>query len=137
MQAPSLSAWDADQAFEACQPSAVLPAFRSTVERFRLRYGTEHVAVAAGKRLRFKIGRVGFGGGWWNFSVDQLASVLVGGLLISVVCYGDVTFKLHGMVIGGIISKVALSFLLGHEESLAIRSPQLLAAHVFAFANFL
>ena len=124
-------AWDADQAFEACSPQLVVPAFQSTGSRFQQLWGTSHIAVAAGPRLRYKIGCVGYGGGWWCLSMQQLGSILLGGLLMSFVCYGDLTFRLHGMVIWGMISKLALSLVLGHEESLVIIQPLRLHAHGF------
>ena len=112
---------DVDQAFEACQGHAFLPAWQQVAEEYRTLYNTNHVLVRRGPRYQAKIGGTHRSRGWWVLSLDQMAAGLQAAALGTFVFAGNLALQMHGMSIGGAMSSAAVAVKLGCEEALGFR----------------
>ena len=107
---------DIDQAFEACTTSSVMPACRFFLAAYRHVTGLNEVKVHRSKRPRVSLGKGGYGGPTVCLDIPQLIRALMGYTLITFVAYGDMIFKMSGLPIGGVMSMVCVSMVLGYAE---------------------
>ena len=107
---------DIDQAFEACTTSSVMPACRFFLAAFRHVTGSNEVKVHRSKRPRVSLGKGGYGGPTVCLDIPHLIRALMGYTLITFVAYGDMIFKMSGLPIGGVMSMVCVSMVLGYAE---------------------
>ena len=104
----SIVTLDADQAFEACTASAVLRAWDSV----------EHVSIVLVKRGKKEITALSseFKSGWWSISLDVFRQAIRFFSWVSLVCVAGSVYELKGLPIGGVLSGLCLSVLLGKQE---------------------
>ena len=109
---------DAGQFFETVQPSQAVNAARRCLSRCMRMHGHATVSVLAGQR------RIGFLGGSTSgktpgvmvFEFCDLILAFAACLFICYVSLGRSVFRLKGLPIGGVLSKIASSLVLGEEE---------------------
>ena len=97
---------DAPQAFEACTADTVLPAWSFFANAFRRRFATTTIAVELGLRVRWIVHSSACGSGWWKVHVDVISTFLHFGLLLNFVVFADLVFRIKGLLIGSLISKL-------------------------------
>ena len=108
----SIVALDADQAFEACSASAVLRAWDSVEHVIQERIGSRVVLVKRGKREVTSFSS-DFKSGWWSISLDVVRQAFS---WVSLVCVAGSVYELKGLPIGGVLSGLYLSVVLGKQE---------------------
>ena len=108
---------DAGQFFEVVKPHEAISAARRVLEKCSRMSGKSCVTVLRGER------RVAFVGGSrgrrldrFVFSFSELLLAFAACLLMSFCTLGDIVWKMTGLPIGGVVSKVASSFVLAVEE---------------------
>ena len=125
---------DIDQAFEACESSAVMPAFEFFRVKFLSRHG-QWIWVRKTKKeattTQLRTGQKG----WWKFDMQSLSQALFAFCWMTLVCTGDVVWQMKGLAIGGIVSSVAVSLVLGFQEAVWDEDPGLRANHGFDFGS--
>ncbi|CAK0845917.1 unnamed protein product [Prorocentrum cordatum] len=110
---------DAGQFFEAVRPRDAICAARTVLLRCQRATGKEAVTVLKNQR------RVAFFGGAGGvhdgkkvcFSFTDLLLAFSACMFVTLCSLGDKIFHLSGLPIGGVLSKVAASFVLGLEEN--------------------
>ena len=106
---------DADQAFEACSASAVLQAWDTVEHVIQERIGSRVVLVKRGKREVTSLSR-DFKSGWWLISLDVVRQAIRAFSWVSLVCVAGSVYELKGLPIGGVLSGLCLSVVLGKQE---------------------
>ena len=111
----SIVTLDADQAFEACSDSAVLRAWDSIEHVIQERVGSRVVLVKRGKKEVTSFFD-DFKSGWWSISLDVVRQAIRAFTWVSLVCVAGSVYELRGLPIGGVLSGLCLSVLLGEQE---------------------
>ena len=113
---------DAPQMFEQISPKQTLQAFDAWADRFTKKAGATHISCNTKGRLRWHT-RVSWQGvlktQWVALSLAQLRFIIfvAAGLVFTAV--GDMIFQSSGLLIGGYLSKVFTSLVLGAAEAAA------------------
>jgi hypothetical protein len=113
---PNVTTYDVDQAFESCRASDVVRSFDVAASRFTAVTGFTSLLIARGKRVVAKVSLRYNPARFWKFEIPILRRALEVGLLLRFVCIGPLVFALEGLCIGGILSKPAVSLVLGEKE---------------------
>ena len=119
---------DAGQFFETVPPSVAIHAARTLIRRAQAISGKDTVTVTRGKKKRhaFVGGSVfAFDPSSFRFLLVDLLLALTACMLLGLCCVGDACFRLRGLPIGGLLSKVAASLVLGLEEEAWAHNPAL------------
>ena len=111
----SIVTLDADQAFEACSAGAVLQAWDAVEHVIQERTGSRFVLVKRGKKEITSFSS-GFKSGWWSISLDVVRQAIRAFSWVSLVCVAGSVYELKGLPIGGVLSGLCLSVVLGKQE---------------------
>ena len=111
----SIVTLDADQAFEACSASAVLQAWDAVEHVIQERIGSRVVLVKRGKKEVTSLSS-DFKSGWWSISLDVVRQAIRAFSWVSLVCVAGSVYELKGLPIGGVLSGLCLSVVLGKQE---------------------
>ena len=111
----SIVTLDADQAFEACSASAVLQAWDAVEHVIQERIGSRVVLVERGKKEVTSFSS-DFKSGWWSISLDVVRQAIRAFSWVSLVCVAGSVYELKGLPIGGVLSGLCLSIVLGKQE---------------------
>ena len=111
----SIVTLDADQAFEACSASAVLRAWDSVEHVIEERIGSRVVLAKRGKKEITSLSS-DFKSGWWSVSLDVVRQAIRAFSWVSLVCVAGSVYELKGLPIGGVLSDLCLSVVLGKQE---------------------
>ena len=111
----SIVTLDADQAFEACSASAVLQAWDTVEHVIQERIGSCVVLVKRGKKEVTSFSS-DFKSGWWSISLDLVRQAIRAFSWVSLVCVAGSVYELKGLPIGGVLSDLCLSVVLGKQE---------------------
>ena len=111
----SIVTLDADQAFETCSASAVLRAWDSVEHVIQERTGPRVVLVMRGKKEITSMSS-DFLSGWWSISLDVVRQAIRAFSWVSLVCVSRSVYELKGVPIGGVLSGLCLSVVLGKQE---------------------
>ena len=111
----SIVTLDADQAFEACSASAVLQAWDAVERVIQERIGSRVVLVKRGKKEVTSLSS-DFKSGWWSISLDVVRQAIRAFSWVSLVCVAGSVYELKGLPIGGVLSGLCLSVVLGKQE---------------------
>ena len=111
----SIVTLDADQAFEACSASAVLRAWDSVEHVIEERIGSRVVLAKRGKKEITSLSS-DFKSGWWSVSLDVVRQAIRAFSWVSLVCVAGSVYELKGLPIGGVLSGLCLSVVLGKQE---------------------
>ena len=111
----SIVTLDADQAFEACSASAVLQAWDAVEHVIQERTGSRVVLVKRGKKEVTSFSS-DFKSGWWSISLDVVRQAIRAFSWVSLVCVAGSVYELKGLPIGGVLSGLCLSVVLGKQE---------------------
>ena len=109
---------DAGQFYEVVQPHSAVNAARRLLSRCRRVTGHETVTVLRGPRRRAFLGghiHAEFGSAV-VFTFTELFLAFSACMFLTLVAVGTTVFRLKGLPIGGVLSKVATSLVLGEEE---------------------
>ena len=112
----SIVALDADQAFEACSASAVLRAWDRVEHVIQERIESRVVLVKRGKKEVTSFSN-DFKSGLWSISWDVVRQAIRAFSWVSLVCVAGSVYELKGLPIGGVLSGLCLSVVLGKQEN--------------------
>ena len=107
---------DADQAFEACAAERLRQDWELVMAQYRLRTGASDILVRRGRADIFRAGHVGFGKGWWRFTLDHLTRSIIVFTALTLVSVCGCIFEMSGIPIGGLLSGVCVSVTLAAQE---------------------
>lgn len=109
---------DAGQFFEAVSPGYASRVVRACLVRALRVKRKEVVTVLRNRKRSSFIGGTlaGSNSSSYRFSFDELFLAFVAAMMVNLCSVGSAIFHMSGLPIGGVLSKIAASFVLGHEE---------------------
>ena len=97
----SMAVVDADQAFEACDATLVMPAWRFFVTRFEAQFGSKGILVRRGRKAFMKVQDRVFSKGWWMITTTMMTTALLVYTSVSLAIVCGYVYKMQGIPIGG------------------------------------
>ena len=109
---------DIDQAYEACDPTAVAPAWAFWAQKYVEKFDQKVVQVRKGKKAKGILNKTNssYRNSCYGITLAVVCKAIISFTSYNFVLLGDAVWEGQGIAIGGILSGVCVAILLGYQE---------------------